>query len=195
MNLVEIIAGILLVSAVLLSVRRSLWQYPIGIAATLTYVYVFAEARLYASVGLNLFLTLSQIYGWWFWSQGAEGAQPRIASWSWAKVAGVCVLGLSAAAGLGLALGAFTDAALPLADAAIFGLAGAARFLTDRKALQNWPVWGAANFLAAITYAERGLWPTAVLFALLCLNAFRGWRAWREEHRAYANTTPVNTAA
>lgn len=195
MNPLEILAAILIVACVLLAVHRSLWQYPIGIAGTLLYVYIFAEARLYSSAALNVFFTLAQFYGWWFWTRGAKGGAPKITTWPWLMLAGVTVAGLAIAALLATLLTYFTDAALPLADSIIFGLSVAAQFLLDRKKIENWMLWGVVNALSVIVYAQQGLWPTAALYAGLFFNVFYGWHEWRKELRAYANTTPVSTAA
>lgn len=195
MNPLEIVAAVLVVACVLLAVQRSLWQYPIGIAGTLLYVYVFYEARLYSSAALNVFFSLAQLYGWWFWLRGAKGGAPKVTTWPLPMLAAVTAAGLAIAGLMGVALGELTDAALPLADAGIFGLSVAAQFLLDRKKIENWVLWGVVNLLSVVVYAQQGLWPTTALYAALFVNVFWGWHEWRKEMRSYANTTPVSTAA
>lgn len=195
MNPLEILAAILVVACVLLAVKRSIWTYPVGLAGTLIYVYVFYEARLYSSAALNVFFSLAQLYGWWFWLYGAKGARPRVTTWPLPILAAVTAAGLVIAGLMGWALGELTDAALPLADSGIFGLSVAAQFLLDRKKVETWTLWGVVNALSVIVYAQQGLWPTAALYAVLFVNVFWGWHEWRKEMRGYANTTPVSTAA
>lgn len=183
---VELAAVALIVASVVLAVKRSLWQFPIGIVGTLVYVYVFWAAQLYASAGLNVFFSAVQFYGWWFWLRGDEGRAPRVGSSPLPFVIGVCGLGLAGAALLAMALRTYTDAALPYADAAIFGLSAAAQFLLSRKRIETWIVWGVVNLLSVATYASQGLWPTAILYAGLFFNVFWGWHEWRKAMRADA---------
>ena len=184
LNPIEFVAAALVVVCVILAVQRSLWQYPVGILGTLLYVYVFWQAKLYSSAGLNVFFSLAQIYGWWFWLRGAHGAQPKITTWPWAYIAGVCALGLILAGVLGVALAKFTDADLPLLDSAIFGLSVAAQFLLDRKKIENWMVWGVVNLVSVGVYGAQGLMATTALYAILFVNVFWGWHEWRKELRA-----------
>lgn len=180
MEAIELVAVALTVASVLLAVHRSLWQFPVGILATLTYAFVFWRANLYASVCLNIFFSLVQVYGWWFWVRGEAGVAPRVTSWPWTRVAVVCAAAGAGAFLLALGLRNATDAAVPFADAGIFGLSVAAQFLLSRKVIQTWPVWGAVNLLSVGTYASQGLWPTTALYAALFLNVFWGAHEWRK---------------
>jgi nicotinamide mononucleotide transporter len=76
MHALEPAAVALLVASVLLAVQRSLWQYPVGLAATAHYVLVFWRAQLYSSAVLNVVFILAQVYGWWFWLRGDAGRGP-----------------------------------------------------------------------------------------------------------------------
>ena len=61
----EIAAALLGVINVLLVVRRSVWNYPFGIAMVALYFFVFREAKLYSDALLQIFFFLIQLYGWW----------------------------------------------------------------------------------------------------------------------------------
>jgi nicotinamide mononucleotide transporter len=181
---IELAAVALTVACVLLAVKRSVWQFPIGIAATALYVFVFWRANLYASAGLNVVFSFVQFYGWWFWLRGDHGAAPKVGSWPWTSVAALVGAVLLGSVLVAYGLHSFTDAALPYADAAIFGLSLAAQFLLSRKKIETWAVWGVVNTLSVVTYASQGLWPTAALYAALLLNVFWGWSEWRNAIRA-----------
>lgn len=183
MNPVEIGATLATVASVLLTVRRSLWQYPVGIVATGLFLVLFWQARLYASAGLQVLFLAVQIYGWWFWLHGDAGRRPPIRSWPAARILAVCLAATVGGALAGAALGSLTDARLPLADSLILGLSLGAQFLLDRKIIEHWPVWALVNVLSIFVYASQGLGLTAALYVALLLNTVWGWQVWREDLR------------
>lgn len=179
MSWLEILATAFTVVSVLLTVHLKRSLYPVGIVATGLFFFVFWQAKLYASAGLQIYFTLIQLYGWWFWARGDHGREPPIGNWSWRTVS---LFGLGAGAftaAVSLALYRLTDAKAPVADTAILALSVLAQFLLDRKQLKNWMVWGAVNALSVYVYARQGLWLTTALYVALLVNVFYGWSVWR----------------
>src|ERR1700761_5850437 len=72
MSTIEIVAAILGVANIALLVRRSIWNYPFGIAMVLLYGWVFFAARLYSDAALQGFFFVVQIYGWWNWLRARD---------------------------------------------------------------------------------------------------------------------------
>src|ERR671912_542607 len=66
---IEIAAALLGVINVLLVVRRSIWNYPFGIAMVALYFLVFWDAKLYSDALLQIFFVLIQLYGWRAWTR------------------------------------------------------------------------------------------------------------------------------
>ncbi|MGZ5940147.1 MAG: nicotinamide riboside transporter PnuC, partial [Rhizomicrobium sp.] len=71
---VENIASVLGVVNIVLLVRRSIWNYPFGIAMVTLYGFVFFEARLFSDAALQVFFFVVQIYGWWVWYHARDSA-------------------------------------------------------------------------------------------------------------------------
>ncbi len=184
MSLIEAAATVATVASVLLTVRRSLWQYPVGIAATALFFVVFWQVRLYASAALQIVFLAVQLYGWWFWLYGAAGGRPAIRSWPPVRI-GAIVLGMMVLGAAGSwILGRTTDARLPLADCMILSLSLGAQFLLDRKILEHWAVWALVNVASIFVYASQGLQLTAALYVALLANTVWGWWVWRRAWRA-----------
>ena len=59
-------------------------------------------------------------------------------------------------------------------------------FLVVRKVLENWLYWIVIDGLALFVYIERGLYMTALLFALYLVIVVFGYLKWRQEYRAYS---------
>ena len=64
MNPLEMLAVALGLANVGLLVRRSIWNYPFGMAMVALYLVIFYEARLYAEAGLQVFFFVVQAWGW-----------------------------------------------------------------------------------------------------------------------------------
>jgi nicotinamide mononucleotide transporter len=190
MSPLELAANLLTIASVLLTVHLKRSLYPVGMVATALFFFVFWDAKLYASAGLQVYFTLIQLYGWWYWTRGDQGREPPIRDWPWRTVLG---LGLVAAAFTGLvslALYRFTDARAPLLDTAILALSVLAQFLLDRKQMKNWAIWGLVDVLSIGVYAGQGLWLTAGLYVILFANVFYGWAVWRKARLGTARPLP-----
>lgn len=184
MSLLEILATIVTVACVFLAVKRSTWQYPVGIVGTILFFFVFLNAKLYASAGLQVFFTAVQVYGWWFWLRGYHGKAPPITSWPHYITVSVVLASLGVGLLLAAILNGYTDAKVAGWDSLLFGLSMGAQFLLDRKKLETWIVWGLVNALSVYVYGTQGLTITAWLYAGLFLNAFWGYHEWAKAKRA-----------
>jgi nicotinamide mononucleotide transporter len=192
MPTLEILATAATVAYVVLAVKRSLWQYPIGLTATALFFFVFLEAKLYSSTALQVLFAAVQIYGWWYWLRGDGGRRPKITSMPPWLIAAMALGALIAAAVLSAVLTAWTDARMAFTDATIFALSAVAQFLVGRKVIENWIVWMAVNALAVFVYASQDLWVTTALYCGLLASCFWGYHEWRNELRGYGQATFVS---
>ena len=183
----EILASLLGLANIVLLVRRSLWNYPFGLAMVTIYAWVFAGARLYSDALLQLFFFVIQIYGWWAWVRAGRGAgevpvvrlAPRArARWLVGAIAATLLWGWG--------MRSWTDAALPFWDAAIAVFSVVAQILLARRVLENWAVWIAVDAGAIALYAMRGLYLTAGLYILFLILAFSGLVSWARAERSPA---------
>jgi nicotinamide mononucleotide transporter len=182
---IEIAAALLGVTNVLLVVRRSIWNYPFGIAMVALYFFVFWEAKLYSDAILQIFFLLIQLYGWWAWSRAervddgvavgwlANGARVR---WIAGTALGIFIWGTGMAR--------FTDAAAPFADATVAGLSVSAQFLQSFRRVESWVLWVSVDILAMGLFAWRGLEVTAALYGLFLILAVLGLIEWRRKAQA-----------
>ena len=185
MHPAEIVASLLGVANIVLLVRRSLWNYPFGLAMVAIYAWVFAAARLYSDALLQLFFFAFQLYGWWAWAR-ADAAAGEVAVVRLAAAARGRWLAAAVVATLlwGLAMRTWTDAAFPFWDAAIAVFSVAAQILLARRVLENWVLWIAVDAGAIALYAARGLYLTAGLYILFLLLATSGLVSWARAERA-----------
>lgn len=186
-NPIEWIAVALGLANIILLVRRSIWNYPFGIAMVLCYFEIFREARLYSDMLLQIFFLIVQGWGWWAWARagGADGPVSVVrlgngqrAAW----VAGTILATLI----WGWGMHRFTNAAAPWWDAAVAMGSIAAQILLVRRAIENWVGWIIVDAFAISLYATRGLGPTAMLYVVFLLLSIAGLLEWLRAEREAA---------
>ncbi len=180
MNNWEILAAGFGLANILLLARRSVWNYPCGMAMVAILAFVFVEARLYAVAGLQIFFFLAQAQGLWAWlkapeQQGAVAVR-RLPAHGWSVVIGS---GLAVSVVLALLLRE-TDAASPWADGSVSGWSVVAQLLINSRYVESWPIWVGINILSIGLYASQALWVTAALYVAFLVGAVLGWRAWQQ---------------
>ena len=178
----EIAAAMLGVVNVLLVVRRSIWNYPFGIAMVALYFFVFWDAKLYSDALLQIFFLVIQLVGWVAWSR-AEKVDDGVAVESLSVKARLAWLVATAVAVLlwGSGMARFTDAAAPFADAAVAGMSVSAQILQSMRRVESWVVWILVDALAIGLFAGRGLTITAGLYSLFLILAVAGLIEWRRK--------------
>ena len=184
MSPIETVAFVLGIVNVTLVVRRSLWNYPFGLAMVAVYGVVFFDAKLYSDVLLQVFFFVVNLYGWVLWRRAAaiEGAVRVV------MLTGRARLGwLGATAVLtvcwGCAMHRFTDASYPFWDAAVAIPSVVAQILLSRRLLENWAVWIAVDLIAIPLYAAKDLWLTSILYVVFLGLASWGFRSWWRDGR------------
>ena len=178
---VEVAAFGLSVWMVLCNQRVNPLGWPLAIASSLLYALLFADSQLFGEAGLQFFFIAMAGWGWWCWlkGRGGDGAAlqvgpmpPRERLW-WAAAT------LAAWPLLALALQHFTHGDVPWLDALPTVGSVTGTLLLARKRVENWAVWVAVNVFSVGLFAHKGLWLTALLYALFTVMAMAGWRAWR----------------
>lgn len=181
---IEIAAALLGVINVLLVVRRSVWNYPFGIAMVSLYFFVFRDAKLYSDALLQIFFLVIQLYGWWVWTRAERVDDGVAVRWlSWRSRAMWLAATVTAVLLWGGGMARFTDAAAPMADASVAGLSVAAQVLQSLRRVESWIFWIAVDTVAIGLFAWRGLGVTAALYALFLLLAVLGFVEWRRKAR------------
>lgn len=180
----ELIASLSGFICVYMTIKRSIWCWPIGLLQVTLYVVIFYRVKLYSDVLLQTIYIVMQIYGWWFWTQGKRpdgeiviiGTRPSLLlAWATATVAGAWILGFI--------MNNWTDAALPWADAFITVASLAAQWLLSRRLLINWLFWIAVDLVAIGTYWTKSLVPTTILYGAFLIMAISGLMIWSRNYR------------
>lgn len=178
----EIAAAMLGIVNVSLVVRRSIWNYPFGLAMVALYFFVFWDAKLYSDALLQIFFFVIQIVGWIAWSRARQVDDGVAVGWMSGKARALWLAGTVAAVLVwGSVMTRYTDAAAPLADAAVAGLSVSAQILQSLRRVESWILWIAVDMLAIAVFTWRGLAVTAGLYSLFLILAAIGLVQWRQK--------------
>jgi nicotinamide mononucleotide transporter len=187
MGPIDIIAALLTLVNVWLVVRRSLWNYPFGLAAVSLSALVFWRERLLSDVLLQGFFFLVQLYGWWVWVRHRAVDGGVAVRWLSVRqrMAGTAVIA-ALTLGWGALMRQFTDAALPWWDAANLMMSVGAQILMSRRYGENWALWVLVDVNATALYAAKGLVAFTTLYAVLTAMAAWGLVGWRRAGQGVA---------
>ena len=179
MNPIEIAAALLGLINVALVVRRSVWNYPFGLAMVSLYGVLFFEQRLYSDMLLQVFFFVIQLYGWVNWARAGkfEGGVV-VENMRWPERIGWLVFAAGFSLSLGTAMAGFTDAAAPYVDSAIAGFSVAAQMLQSWRRVESWVLWIGVDVVAVGLFIWRGLYVTAGLYAIFLMMCLFGLREW-----------------
>lgn len=163
-----------------LTVKESVWNFPIGLVNTAGYSVVFYEARLFGDASLNVVYSILGLMGWYLWLFGGEKRTAlRVSSASLSERVVVAIVVLASTLILWRTLHSLGGSS-SFWDALTTSLSLGAQWMLNRKRLENWHVWIVADAIYVPLYIARGLNLTALLYAVFLGMAVLGLRRWRE---------------
>lgn len=193
MNPYEVVGVAFGAVAVYLTVRENVWCWPTGLVNVVLSAIVFAQARLYADMGLQLVYVVLCLYGWYAWLHGGPDRGALAVARTPARALTLLALGgVAFAVGLGRFLHQETDAALPYWDASTASFSLVAQWMQTRKWIENWGVWIAVDVVYVGIYVVKGLFLMAGLYAAFLVLAVAGLLAWQ---RSLRGATRADAAA
>lgn len=164
-------------ACVLLTVRRSIWNFPVGIVSSAAYLVFFAEGRLYADAGLQVLFIALGVHGWVAWALGRTNSTP-IRRVPLGELTALAVAFPVAWLALTRLL-EYCNGAAPVYDAFVTTLSVVAQWLLNRRYVETWLGWIAVDQVSVVLFWSRGMYPTAVLYALFLVMCVAGLVEWR----------------
>jgi nicotinamide mononucleotide transporter len=178
-NWIEDAGVVTTVAGIWLGTKRKLICWPVVLISDVVYLIVFYRVRLYSDALLQIFFIAFTLYGWWYWWRGIrEVGEVRIVRLALPGL----LWGLAAGAAGSVLLGMLmvrVGAALPWLDATLMSYSLVASWWQARKHIVSWWLWIAVDVVYVGEYFNKGLRPTAVLYAGLVALAALGLRAWK----------------
>lgn len=177
---VELVAALLSVANTWLAIKRWPSSFPVGLAASAVYAWVFVAARLYSDALLQVVFCVVIVYGWVHWLKHLDaGGQVRVARLPLRAATIHVLLGMACAVSLGYVMQRWTNAALPRIDATLAAASLVGSWWQSRRHIAAWWVWIVVNIAYIGEYLYKDLRITALLYAVFVVLSVLGLRAWQ----------------
>jgi nicotinamide mononucleotide transporter len=174
LEVVGVVSG---AACVLLVVRRSIWNFPVGIISSAAYLLFFAEGRLYADAGLQVVFIALGFHGWVAWARGRTDSTP-IRRVPLGELTALAVTFPVAWLALTRLL-EYVNGAAPVYDAFVTTLSLAAQWLLNRRYVESWLAWIVVDQVYVVLFWSREYHLTAVLYAIFLAMCVAGLIEWR----------------
>ena len=184
-------------------------NYPFGLINVTLFAVIFFQIQLYASLLLQLFFFVANIYGWYAWSRQTSDNQaalrirwlplPKAITWALVCVVAIALMTrfidpvfasltriavwLMNAVGLNVAMPQLQPDAFPFWDASMMVLSIVAMVLMTRKYVENWLLWVVIDIISVMIFARQGVYAMALEYVILTLIALNGSRLWIKSAR------------
>ncbi len=180
----EIWAFVLALACVVCNVYEIHWGWPLAIASSLLYAWLFYVSKLYGEGGLQIFFAATSVWGWWQWlfgtraTRGSGAGRLAVARLAAKSRLATLLVWLLAWPATGVLLAHATDTDVPFLDA--FPTVGSVigQVLLGRKFIENWAAWVIVNVVSVGVFVYKGLWLTAMLYVVFAALAVAGWVRW-----------------
>ena len=167
---------------IILTQKRSIWCFPIGIISVVISFYIFFEQKLFADSLQQVIYLILLIIGWHSWQKKLQVEQiVNVSKCNRSQRIQLGIFIISFALLLGFLLQQFTSATFPWIDSAATSIAFAAQFLIAKRKLENWYLWIIVNITYIGIYCLKTLWIYALLYFIYLLLSFIGLNQWKKE--------------
>lgn len=180
----EIIAFILSLACVLLNAYGKILTWPLAIASSTAYAYVFFDSRLFGDSALQFVFIGLAIYAWITWHKKDTNHQANQPSFSRASINSIAKCGIAWLLMffvIQYILKNHTSSDVPNIDAFLTAGSLLATYMSAQKWLENWLLWAFVDVIYIGLYVYKDLYLTALLYGLLIALCLLGWRQWSKQ--------------
>ena len=175
----ESVGTVLGVANIVLLVRRSIWNYPCGIASVAVLGYVFFHTQLFSDTLLQVFFVVVQVVGWVVWLRHREPDGELVVARMDGREIGLALMGTAVGAvALGLVMKTYAHAAFPFWDATVAAASVVGQLLLTWRKMENWLWWIGANVISIVIYNLKGLHILSGLYGFYLAMAVVGFVGW-----------------
>lgn len=178
-NWLEIVGTIIGFVYLWQEVKASIWLWLTGIVMPAIYTVVFYQSGLYADFGIQVYYIVAALYGFLFWKFGKKQDKPLpIVHTSVRQGVILFLITVLVFIPIYLILTKFTDSTVPFFDSATTALSIVALWMLAKKHVEQWFVWIAVDAVSSALYFYKGIYFTAVLYAVYTVVAIYGYKKW-----------------
>ena len=185
-NYIELLGAIIGLVYLYFEIKQKIWLWPLGIATSALYIYIYFVSKFYADMGLQVYYLIISIYGWYHWLHGNAADSSNSKHLPVTRLTLRLLVILTAVSFLiffilWFVLDSYTDSPVPVGDAFTTALSITATWMLARKIIEHWWVWAVVDGVSMALYIYKGLYPTTMLFAFYTTMSVVGYYQWKRE--------------
>lgn len=187
-----------------LASKEKIVNYAFGLLNVTLFAVIFFQIQLYASLLLQLFFFVANIYGWYAWSRKTSANQhslvirwlPQSHRLVWGTVSIIAIglmtvyidpvfyaltevaVDLLQLTGMSIQMPQLAPDPYPFLDSCVMVLSIVAMILMTQKYVENWLMWILIDVISVVTYALQGVYAISLEFVILTFIAMNGSRLW-----------------
>jgi nicotinamide mononucleotide transporter len=178
----SVIAFIFGAFGVWLTIRQTVWCWPVSLVAVIASVAEFFNEKLYGDMALQAFYFFAGVYGWIFWKKNS-GREFLVTGmpgtwWPWLMMA------TAAQAIIYFLIINFFGGDRPVLDALLTAASLTATYMMTRKWIENWISWVVIDAVYVYLYGIKEMWLFVSLYLIFTAMAFYGWRDWKRVEKS-----------
>lgn len=198
---IEIAGAVIGLVYLFLEYKANVWLWPVGILMSAFYVVIYMTGKFYADAALQVYYIGANAYGLLKWTVSRRRKMPSevheetelpIISTPKRQILPLSLVALGLWMLLYFILGKYTDSPVPLGDAFTTSLSIVAMWMLSRKYVEQWLLWVVVDVACVALYLWKGLYPTAILYAVYVVVAVLGYFRWRKELRDQRACQPMS---
>jgi nicotinamide mononucleotide transporter len=214
-NFIEIFGAVTGIIYVFLEIRQTIWLWPVGIVTSAVYIWVFFTSKFYADMTLQGYYLIISCLGWYWWARGnnrrvrdyiknengekerrSDAGREELKVTRLKPLTGLIlsVVFILLYIAMWLVLTRLTDSPVPVRDSFITSLSIIATWMLARKIYEHWYLWIVVNFVSAVLFLTRGLYPTFILYLVYGIMSFVGLIEWKKTI-VHPSVAPVNNTS
>lgn len=183
-SLVEIIGFIAGIAGVWLTMKVSVWNFPIGLVNVIASLILFYRTQLYSDTFQQVVLTVLLLYGWYKWTLGnrknSTHEELKVTTSSLQLLIVLLIIASIGSASTGYLFKKYTDASYPYWDATGTTLSLIGQWMIAKKKIENWLLWILVNILYVGIYYFKHLHLFMILYAVFLAMAVAGYYEWKK---------------
>ncbi len=197
MSYIEFVGTLAGAVAVWLSARANIWSWPIGLINVTLFFFLFYQVQLYPDMFLQVFFFVTNIIGWWRWSNPRAGEanakkelkvsfmdRKKLIGWILGGIAGTFLLGSFAAKLHDYFPTIFNlPSAFPYADSFVTVMSIVGTYFMVNKKIECWILWIIVDIVATYMYFMKGIKFVGIEYLAFCFIAAFGLWNWLREYK------------
>lgn len=183
-NWIEIVGAILGLLYLYFEYKANILMWPIGIAMSSFYIYVYIQSTFYAFACINIYYIITGIYGWYKWyisSKDNENIsyENNLRKTPTLLYLPILIVTVFIFALVYYVLKTYTNSHVIAGDAIITTLSIVAMLMLVYRYVEQWLLLITVNIISVYVYYNQNLIPTTIMYLVFSIVSIFGYVRWK----------------